>query len=205
MRRFSNNVSIILIVAVLLGIYPSSANASADAGFEIEFGKFKLNVYYSTALLYDEDADKYIKDPRLALFALVALLQANRESFSAIDHKVEVELYKSSQMDGNLLSIIEDPQKERNVIRDGVVQGDVSKEIVKTICSKYSSACKQPAISKIILYRCLKGSCPGKVRFGTFPSVYGVNENFGLLPHPLTTERIKTTKNNMGKYYEMLE
>lgn len=205
MRGFSGIASIISILAVLLGFYPLPVNASSDAGIEIEFGKFRLNVYYSVALDYDKDADKFIRDPQLTLFALAALLQANSEAFAAIDHQLDVELYKRSDIAGNLLSVIEDPQAKRKVIRDGSVQGDISAEIVKIICDRYPGACKKPPLTKIILYRCQKERCLGKVRFGSFPSIYGVNEDFGLLPPPSTTDRIKTTKDNIGKYFEKLE
>ncbi len=86
--------SVYLIAAFLIGVCPNTTIASSSAGIEIELGKFKLNVYYSVVVNYDHEADRSIRDPRLALFTLAAALQANRDVFSAIDHTVYVELYR---------------------------------------------------------------------------------------------------------------
>jgi sarcosine oxidase delta subunit len=47
------------------------------------------------------------------------------------------------------------------------------------LCTAYPDACKQPARGTLDLYRCRKESCPGRIRFGSFPSE-SVNDVSGV-------------------------
>lgn len=183
----------------------ADASASSDAGIGIELGKLKLNVYYSVALDYYDEADRAIRDPRVTLFTLASIIQANSEAFAAIDHTIYVDLYTREGASVNFLKIIEDPQTRSFVLRDGPVGWDITKEILTTICSRYAEACKRPVSDTLYLYRCQKEHCQGQIRFGLFPSET-INKSFGLLPPKQKgMARITVTRNEIRQYFEELE
>lgn len=98
-----------LFFIVALALNLSTANASSNAGIEIEIGKHRLNVYYSVALDYRCESDKILRDPRSALFTLASVVQANSETFALIGHTVQAELYTRAGAPEDFLVIIEDP------------------------------------------------------------------------------------------------
>lgn len=194
-----------LFVIVALALNLGSANASSNAGIEIEIGKHRLNVYYSVALDYRCESDKILRDPRSALFTLASVVQANSETFALIGHTVQAELYTRAGAPEDFLVIIEDPQGESVVLRDGPVGQDITKEILAVICNRYPDACKRPASQKVDLYQCNKATCPGQIRFGAFPSD-SVNKSFGLIrPTHDRVNRVSVTREKIGRYFEMLE
>lgn len=194
-----------LFVIVVLALNLATANASSNAGIEIEIGKYRLNVYYSVALDYRCESDKILRDPRSALFTLASVVQANSETFALIGHTVQAELYTRAGAPEDFLVIIEDPQGESVVLRDGPVGPDITKEILAVICNRYTDACKRPASKKVDLYQCNDSSCPGQIRFGSFPSD-SVNKSFGLIrpPHD-RVNRVGVTRDKIGRHFEMLE
>lgn len=205
MRLAGVIVGRLFAIAVLLATYATDVNASSNAGIEIEIGKFKLNVYYSVALEYYNDADKAIRDPQIALFTLVSVVQANSTAFAAIDHTLYVELYTREGVSGNFLKITEDPQTRSVVLQDGLVGQDITKEILTIICSRYADACKRPTSDRLYLYRCQKDRCPGQIRFGSFPSE-SINKSFGLLrPKREGVTPLSVTRNKIRQYFEELE
>ena len=194
-----------LLVIVVLAMQLADANASSNAGIEIEFGKYRLNVYYNVALDYRNESEKILRDPRSALFTLALVIQANSETFASIGHTVQAELYTRAGVAGNFLVIIEDPQAQSVVLRDGPVGRGLTKEILTVICNRYADACKRPASKKVDLYRCNDASCVGQIRFGSFPSD-SVNKGFGLMrPAHDGAKRVSVTRNEIGRYFEMLD
>lgn len=194
-----------LFVIVVLALNLATANASSNAGIEIELGKYRLNVYYSVALDYRQKSDNMLRDPRSALFTLASVVQANSETFALIGHTVQAELYTRAGAPEDFLVIIEDPQGESVVLRDGPVGPDITKEILAAICNRYTDACKRPASKKVDLYQCNESSCPGQIRFGSFPSD-SVNKGFGLIrPANDGVNRVSVTRDKIGRYFEMLE
>jgi len=205
MRLSGANLGRLFAISVLLLMCFADANASSNAGIEIELGKFKLSVYYSVALDYYDEADKAIRDPRVALFTLASVAQANSGALAAINHTIYVDLYTRDGVSGSFLKITEDPQTRSIVLRDMLVGQDITKEILKTICDRYADTCKRPASNTLYLYRCQKDRCPGQIRFGSFPSE-SINKSFGLLrPKREGVAPISVTRNNIGQYFEELE
>lgn len=195
---------VVMLAGAILGMFPTAADASSAAGIEIQFGKFRLSVYYSVAVDYEGDTDRAIRDPRAALFDLAALLQANSAAFSVIDHEVHVSLDRQTEGSPNLLDIIEDPNRRAgHVLRDGQVGEDIGKEIVAALCRRYAHACRRPAAESIDLFPCRERRCPGRIRFGSFPSDE-LNERFGLLPPRQKTTPIRVTRGEILTYFEEL-
>lgn len=194
-----------LLVVTGFALHLTNVHASSNAGIEIDIGKYRLNVYYSVALDYRCESDKILRDPRSALFTLASVVQANSETFALIGHTVQAELYTRAGAPEDFLVIIEDPQGESVVLRDGPVGPDITKEILAVICNKYTDACKRPASKKVDLYQCNKANCPGQIRFGSFPSD-SVNKSFGLIrPTHDSGNRVSVTRDKIGRYFEILE
>ncbi len=194
-----------LILMAVIAIQPPDANASSNAGIEFDLGEFHLNVYYSDALDYQNEADGAIRDPRATLFSLASSIQANAGTITKIPHTLQVELYTRAGTSANYLLITEDPQSQSTIFRDGIVVGDISKEILAVVCSRYVDACKTPAPKNIVLYRCKETDCAGQIRFGSFPSE-SINKSFGLIqPAHARVKQISTTRDKIGRYFEKLD
>jgi hypothetical protein len=194
----------LLLAAGLLAMVPGAARASNSAGIELDVGRFKLRVYYNVALEYCDSSDLAIRDPRAALFELVALLQANAEAFSAIDHALLLELTMREGVPGTFLEVREDPSTRDIVLWDGRVSREVVPEMLKKICDRYAVACARPSLAQITLYPCKGSGCPGQIRFGSFPSA-SANRAFALLaPKGEAVKGVVVTRTQVLGYFEEL-
>ncbi len=189
-----------------LALQYRDARASSNAGIELELGSFRLRVYYSDAVEYHNNADAEIRDPRSALFTLASVLQANAESFKSIHHTVEADLYTREGSLDAFLSITEDPQTRSALLGDGPAGGGIAATIVKALCNRYSGACRRLAPTTVRLYRCRRGRCPGRIRFGAFPSD-SVDQRFGLLPPTRAhgARSFRVTSDQLGRYFRVLD
>jgi hypothetical protein len=196
--------SVRLILVATIAMQLTNANASSNAGIEFDLGEFHLNVYYSDALDYNNEADETIRNPRSTLFTLASTIQANAGTIAKIAHTLQVELYTRADSTNNYLLITEDPQSQSTILRDGVVGKDITKEILLVVCGRYPDACKRPASNEVILYSCKETNCAGQIRFGSFPSE-SINNSFGLVKPALFKKRVSVTREKIGRYFEKLD
>jgi hypothetical protein len=200
-------VRLFLLVLAVAALAPRDAHASSAAGFEIEVGKFKLQMFYSVAIDYPDHADVAIRDPRLALFTVASALQQNGDAFAAIDHTVRVELNMAGESPAILLDVIEDPEADRastSIVRQGPFTGDAASEVLAILCSRYQGACRRPATASLMLYRCRESDCHGRIRFGSFPSE-SLNQGFALLPPKRGGVPIRVVREQMTRYFGVLD
>ncbi|HET9553750.1 MAG TPA: hypothetical protein VFP50_12345 [Anaeromyxobacteraceae bacterium] len=198
-----------LATSLVLVTAPAGAWASSAAGLMIEVGKFRLEVRYSVALDYADGADRPIKDPRQALFALASLIQANQQDFAQIAHTITFELGKGADAETMLLAeedlYVALPARTYVRLQDRPVSPDVVKEIVAILCGRYAGACRVPPAKHVDLFPCGNGSCPGQIRFGSFPST-SVNERFGLLPPARNgVHALRVTADDIGRHFAKLD
>lgn len=204
MRCPGTVMGLLLTGGLLAMALPGPARASTSAGIEMDIGSFKLRVYYNVALEYGDSSDTAIRDPRAALFELVALLQANAEAFSAIDHTLLLELTMREDVPGTFLEVREDPSTSDIVLRDRLVPREVVPEMLKEICDRYAVACARPSLAQVTLYPCKGSGCPGQIRFGSFPSV-SANRAFALLaPKGEAVKGVVVTRAQMLRHFEDL-
>lgn len=195
---------IFLFIFFNLNLIPSISQASSESGIQIEFGKFKLDIYYSVAVEYQNGEDEYIRDPRKLLFELASILQSNKDVFSGIDKKILIELNKNEDNNDTILSVAEFSDNTYDVIYDGIVAGDIAKKIIDVICCKYLDGYIKKQSLMVYLYKCKNKSCPGRVKFGVIPSS-SINEEYGLISISLAIDYIKTSRDQMINYFEVIE
>lgn len=185
---------------------PGTARASSDAGIELQVGSFQVQVYYSDSVDYPDRADEAIRDPRLALFALASLLQANVSSFGSIRHTFKAALERRKGSESTFLVVVEDPEGKSEVLLDTPLRRNASEEIARALCKRYRGACKRPPVARLRLYPCRRSTCPGRIRFGAFPSD-SVNARFGLLRAGADggEDVVRVARAELAQYFERLE
>lgn len=195
-----------LCLAGAATLAPEAAWASSDVGMRLEIGSFQVQVYSSDAVEYVDGADRAVRDPRRTLFALASLLQANATSFASIHRTFQAALERREGSGLTFLVVIEDPEGKSEVLLDRPLRRDVSTEIAAALCKRYRGACKRPPADRLRLYRCGAGTCPGRIRFGAFPSD-SLNERFGLIrPRNEGGEDVvRVTRAELTRYFEALD
>lgn len=189
---------------------PLAARASSDAGLELSAGKFTLQVLYSVANEYPDHADLAVADPRAALFTTAALLQANADAFSAIDHTLRIDVSLRAGAPRTVVAVVEDPYeapgRTTTRVREDPLERDLATQLVAVVCGRYPGACRRPARATLDLHRCHAGAehCPGRIRFGTFPSDV-LDGRFAILPSRPGARPERVAREDMTRWLTPLE
>lgn len=193
----------LLLALLLLGI-PQYSWASSRAGIEIDFGTFRLEIYYSVALDYSDGGADALKDPRRALCSLASLIQVNGSKFSKINATIRMELLELKGATGTFLRITEDPDEKAVLLWKGPIAPDAVRDMTERLCRRFPVACANPPLQSVTLYTCGSGACPGQIRAGAFPSTT-LDQGFALMPTgepPVGEEKVECK--SMSRYFQML-
>lgn len=157
---------------LILASYASTTIASSDAGLDVSFRPMQVRVLYSVALDYD-GAEDCIRDPRCLLFDIIALLQAHSLRPNSQHEVLQFQLYRSSKMAGNLLSLDRDPFEGGNykTLFDGRANKDLRRQIMSLLKQHMElSPSKEDQPASIKLYKCVEAKGCDDIMFGSFPS-----------------------------------
>jgi hypothetical protein len=199
----------LLLVSLALASAPGAAVASSEAGIQISVGEFRVHLLYSVAVEYPGEAERVVRDPRLMLFSVASLLQANDANFRKIKRQVMVVLDVVSQgtpgveflfADSNPADVNDDSSYARKV---SPVRRDLSEEVVSVLCGRFAGACARNPRAELLLYPCRSKGCPGEIAFGVFPSATE-NRRYAIQPSRKGDKPVRVTRANIGRFFEVI-